>query len=189
MARAVPGSVPVDTWVIEPRGEGLLWRLRELIHYRYLIGYFAWRTVSQMYRGTALRPLWLLMRVSGPMGLSAVIFGAVLDVPSEAAGKRFVDLIAENVYTCSLPDPREEPPPVRQFKVLSARSLPVVREWDAEEIADVVLGGGRHDAFVPAEVTDGKVGPTQATVDLLTFPPVQPKAARVVRHEVVQRSL
>jgi lipopolysaccharide transport system permease protein len=72
-----------SVWVIEPRGEGILWRLREVFRYRYLIGFFGLRTVSQMFRGTALRPLWLLMRVTGPIGLSAVVFGAVLKVPSE----------------------------------------------------------------------------------------------------------
>lgn len=72
-----------ESWVIEPRGEGLLFRLRELWQYRYLVAYFGLRNVTTMFRGTALRPLWLLLRISGPVGLSAVIFGGVLGVASD----------------------------------------------------------------------------------------------------------
>lgn len=74
------GAAP---WLIEPRGQGWMWRIREIWRYRYLFNYFAVRTVATMFRGTKLRPLWLTMRVAGPIGLGAAVFGGVLDVPSE----------------------------------------------------------------------------------------------------------
>jgi lipopolysaccharide transport system permease protein len=70
-------------WVIEPRQHGILDRARELWAYRYLWWYFASNTIRDMYRKSALGWFWLLMRIAGPIGLSSIIFGGVLNVPSE----------------------------------------------------------------------------------------------------------
>jgi lipopolysaccharide transport system permease protein len=71
-----------DLWVVEPRRYGLADQFRELWRYRYLWWYFASATMTAQYRRSALGWFWLLMRVVGPIGLSAAIFGGVLDVPS-----------------------------------------------------------------------------------------------------------
>lgn len=70
-------------WVVEPRQYGVLERGRELWAYRYLWWYFASNAIRSMYRRSMLGWVWLLMRVAGPVGLSAFIFGGVLNVPSE----------------------------------------------------------------------------------------------------------
>ena len=66
-------------WVIEPRQLGAFSRLRELWSYRYLWWYFASATVTAMYRRSALGWLWLVLRVAGPIGLNAVVFGSMLN--------------------------------------------------------------------------------------------------------------
>jgi lipopolysaccharide transport system permease protein len=66
-------------WVIEPRQHGAFFRIRELWSYRYLWWYFASITVTQLYRRSALGWLWLVMRVAGPIGLNAIVFGDMLD--------------------------------------------------------------------------------------------------------------
>jgi lipopolysaccharide transport system permease protein len=75
--------IPADSWVIEPRQYGVVDRARELWAYRYLWWYFAANAIRDMYRKSMFGWLWLLMRVAGPVGLSALIFGGVLSVPSE----------------------------------------------------------------------------------------------------------
>lgn len=78
------GGEPVaEMWVIEPRQHGILDRAREVWRYRYLWWYFASNTLKDMYRRSALGWFWMIMRVSGPIGLSAMMFGGVLNVPSE----------------------------------------------------------------------------------------------------------
>lgn len=80
---AAPAAVAADLWVIEPRRSGVLERLIEMWQYRHLFWYFASNALTSMYRRSALGWVWILMRVAGPIGLTAVIFGGVLDVPSE----------------------------------------------------------------------------------------------------------
>ena len=57
-AAMAAGPVP-ELWVIEPRQEGVLDRVRELWHYRYLWWYFASQSVTSMYRRTKLGWVWL----------------------------------------------------------------------------------------------------------------------------------
>ena len=71
-----------DLWVIEPRQHGVLDRVRELWRYRYLWWYFAADTMTSMFRRSKLGWIWLLLRVAGPVGLNAVIFGGVIGVDS-----------------------------------------------------------------------------------------------------------
>lgn len=77
-AEAAAGAATDGMWVIEPRQYGVIDRARELWAYRYLWWYFASNTITDMYRKSALGWVWLLLRVAGPVGLNAVIFGGVL---------------------------------------------------------------------------------------------------------------
>jgi lipopolysaccharide transport system permease protein len=81
---ATAAGAPLDWWVVEPRQHGVLERTRELWEYRRLWWYFAAETVTSLYRRTPLGWVWMLMRVAGPIGISAIIFGGVLDVASGA---------------------------------------------------------------------------------------------------------
>ena len=80
---SVPEAATADMWVIEPQQYGVLGRARELWAYRYLLWYFAANTIREMYSKTVLGWLWLLLRVAGPVGLTAFVFGGILNVPSQ----------------------------------------------------------------------------------------------------------
>ncbi len=67
------------TWIIEPRQYSTWARLRELWAYRYLWWFFASAEVTSLYRRAALGWLWLVMRVAGPIGINALVFGAMLN--------------------------------------------------------------------------------------------------------------
>jgi lipopolysaccharide transport system permease protein len=82
-AAALPADAAADLWTIEPRQHRVLDRALEVWAYRYLWWYFASNTLKALYRRSALGWFWLLMRIAGPVGLSAVIFGGVLNVPSD----------------------------------------------------------------------------------------------------------
>ena len=84
---SVPDSAPVmnvsaDLWQIEPRQDGVIDKIRELWHYRYLWWYFAAEALKAMYRRTKLGWIWLVIRVTAPVGISALIFGGLLGVMS-----------------------------------------------------------------------------------------------------------
>jgi lipopolysaccharide transport system permease protein len=76
------GEAPADLWTIEPRQHGVLERTRELWRYRQLWWYFAGEAVESMYRRTKLGWLWLIFRVTAPIGLQSLIFGLLLGIPS-----------------------------------------------------------------------------------------------------------
>ena len=71
-----------EWWEIEPRQHGVFDRARELWRYRYLWWYFASDTMTGMFRRSKLGWIWLLLRVAGPVGLNAVVFGGMLGVES-----------------------------------------------------------------------------------------------------------
>jgi lipopolysaccharide transport system permease protein len=73
-----------DWWLIEPRQNSVLDRARELWRYRYLWWYFASDTLLSTFRRSKLGWLWLLLRVTAPVGLNAIVFGGVLGVDSGA---------------------------------------------------------------------------------------------------------
>jgi lipopolysaccharide transport system permease protein len=75
-----------DMWVIEPRQHSAFARLRELWSYRYLWWFFASATVTSLYRRSALGWLWLLLRVMGPIGLNALLFGDMLNQAEKVDG-------------------------------------------------------------------------------------------------------
>lgn len=71
-----------EWWEIEPRQHGVLDRVRELWRYRYLWWYFASDTMTGQFRRSKLGWIWLLLRVAGPVGLNAIVFGGMLGVES-----------------------------------------------------------------------------------------------------------
>jgi lipopolysaccharide transport system permease protein len=75
-----------DMWVIEPRQHSWFARLRELWAYRYLWWFFASATITSLYRRSALGWLWLLLRVMGPIGLNALVFGDLLNQGEKVHG-------------------------------------------------------------------------------------------------------
>jgi len=84
---SAPDSTPAlnvsgDLWMIEPQQHGVLDRVRELWRYRYLWWYFAAEALKAMYRRTKLGWIWLVIRVTAPVGVSALFFGGVLGVSS-----------------------------------------------------------------------------------------------------------
>jgi lipopolysaccharide transport system permease protein len=76
-------AVAADMWLIEADQYGVFDRVRELWGYRRLFWYFASDALRRLYRRSALGWFWLVMRVSGPIGLSALVFGGMLGLPSD----------------------------------------------------------------------------------------------------------
>src|SRR4029450_9261076 len=81
--RAMPAiNVSPDLWLIEPQQHGVVDRIGELWRYRYLWWYSASDALKAMYRRTKLGWVWLVVRVTAPVGISALIFGGLLGVTS-----------------------------------------------------------------------------------------------------------
>jgi lipopolysaccharide transport system permease protein len=70
-------------WVIEPVRVGLLARAGELWRYRRILWFFAVRRVKERYEKTTLGVFWLFGRPLMPVFISTIIFGHMLDVPSD----------------------------------------------------------------------------------------------------------
>jgi lipopolysaccharide transport system permease protein len=68
--------------MIEPRRDGALEKVRELWRYRYLWWYFAADALKAMYRRTKLGWIWLVIRVTAPVSITALIFGGLLGIAS-----------------------------------------------------------------------------------------------------------
>src|SRR5688572_1511200 len=91
----MPPSAPeaaalAPEWLIEPRRGTIVERLRELWAYRYLLWYFASNALQAMYKQSSLGWIWLLLRISGPVGLNSLIFGGVLDVAAPGGKPYFL---------------------------------------------------------------------------------------------------
>ena len=76
-----PGVQP-DTWVIEPRGEALTTRLREVWRYRRLLRFFAAKSMAKLYKRTILGAAWIFIRPLFPLAVNTLVFGGVLGVGS-----------------------------------------------------------------------------------------------------------
>ena len=72
-----------QAWVIEPTENDLSSRVRELWQYRGILKFSARRSLSRLTRGMATGPLWLFVRPLMPIIISTVVFGSLLDVPSD----------------------------------------------------------------------------------------------------------
>lgn len=82
-AQAPPRQARQSKWVIEPQRTGLLNRAVELWHYRRLLWFFGSGSVRDLYEGTVLGWLWLLIRPAAPLVVWTVVFGRLLQVPSD----------------------------------------------------------------------------------------------------------
>jgi lipopolysaccharide transport system permease protein len=69
-------------WVIEPARVGLIARAEELWRYRRILWFFASRRIKERYEDMTLGKFWLFAQPLGPVLISTVIFGNMLEVPS-----------------------------------------------------------------------------------------------------------
>lgn len=72
-----------DEWVIEPRSIGLFRSCQEVWRYRRMVRFFAARAVEKLYRRTVLGRAWILIRPLFPVVVGTVIFGELLNAPSD----------------------------------------------------------------------------------------------------------
>jgi lipopolysaccharide transport system permease protein len=98
----MPSSAPdaavlAPEWVIQARHDGMLDRVRELWAYRYLLWFFASNSLQAMYKRSSLGWIWLLLRISGPVGLNTLIFGGVLNVDAPGGIPYFLFLLCGTV--------------------------------------------------------------------------------------------
>src|SRR5262245_60696354 len=70
-------------WVIEPTRLGFLARVEEVWRYRRILWFFAIQRVKDRYEGTTLGPFWLFARPLMPIFISTIVFGRLLNVPSD----------------------------------------------------------------------------------------------------------
>jgi len=87
-----PESV-VGEWTIEPRQESVFARLAEVWQYRHLLGYFSTRALQSMYQRSSLGWIWMIVRVTAPIGLTSIIFGGVLAVDPPGTTPYFLFLL------------------------------------------------------------------------------------------------
>ncbi len=71
-----------SVWVIQPRREGLVPRLRDVWRYRKLLWFFAVKSIQKLYRRTVLGWAWIFIRPLFPLTVNTLIFGGVLAVGS-----------------------------------------------------------------------------------------------------------
>jgi len=70
-------------WVIEPARVGLIARAEELWRYRRILWFFASRRISERYEDATLGRFWMFAQPLAPILISTLIFGSMLQVPSE----------------------------------------------------------------------------------------------------------
>jgi lipopolysaccharide transport system permease protein len=74
---------PGPGWVIEPRREGFVARIRDVWRYRRLLRFFAKKSFEKLYARTMLGWSWVLIRPLFPLVVSTFVFGGVLGVGSQ----------------------------------------------------------------------------------------------------------
>ena len=70
-------------WVIEPARLGLIARAEELWRYRRILWFFASRRIKERYEDKTLGRFWLFFQPLAPILISTMIFGNMLQVPSD----------------------------------------------------------------------------------------------------------
>src|SRR5258705_2645840 len=70
-------------WMIEPTRLGFFARAEELWRYRRILWFFAVQRIKDRYEGTTLGPFWLFARPLIPIAISTIVFGRLLNVPSD----------------------------------------------------------------------------------------------------------
>lgn len=82
---AAPDHQPIvstESWVIEPRRDGLAARGRDVWRYRRLLRFFAAKAIQKLYAKTILGWAWIFIRPLFPLLVNTLIFGGVLSVGS-----------------------------------------------------------------------------------------------------------
>ncbi len=69
-------------WVIQPRREGLVPRLRDVWRYRALLRFFAIKSIQKLYKRTVLGAAWIFIRPLFPLFVNTLVFGGMLRVGS-----------------------------------------------------------------------------------------------------------
>jgi lipopolysaccharide transport system permease protein len=70
-------------WVILPTRQGFFARVEEIWRYRRILWFFAVQRIKDRYEGTTLGPFWLFARPLMPIAISTIVFGRLLNVPSD----------------------------------------------------------------------------------------------------------
>jgi lipopolysaccharide transport system permease protein len=70
-------------WVIEPARVGLIARAEELWRYRRILWFFAARRIKERYEDKTLGRFWMFFQPLAPILISTLIFGNMLQVPSD----------------------------------------------------------------------------------------------------------
>jgi lipopolysaccharide transport system permease protein len=70
-------------WVIEPARVGLIARAEELWRYRRILWFFASRRIKERYEDKTLGKFWMFAQPLAPILISTLIFGSMLQVPSD----------------------------------------------------------------------------------------------------------
>jgi homopolymeric O-antigen transport system permease protein len=70
-------------WVIEPARVGLIARAEELWRYRRILWFFASRRINERYEDATLGRFWMFAQPLAPILIPTLIFGSMLQVPSE----------------------------------------------------------------------------------------------------------
>lgn len=94
-----------NVWVIQPRREGLVARLRDVWRYRALMRFFASKSIQKLYRRTVLGAAWIFIRPLFPLAVNTLVFGGMLRVGSHGVpyfiflttGTSLWDLFANSV--------------------------------------------------------------------------------------------
>jgi len=94
-----------NVWVIQPRREGLVARLRDAWRYRALMRFFASKSIQKLYRRTVLGRSWIFIRPLFPLVVNTLVFGGMLRVGSHGVpyfiflttGTSLWDLFANSV--------------------------------------------------------------------------------------------
>lgn len=66
-----------DLWIVEPRAQGILSRMREVLRYRHLFFYFSREILIKLLHQSPLGWVWLVLRSGAPAVITAFVFGAI----------------------------------------------------------------------------------------------------------------
>ena len=77
------GDWRAQKWVIEPTRLGLIARVEELWRYRRILWFFASRRINERYEDKTLGKFWMFFQPLAPILISTMIFGNMLQVPSD----------------------------------------------------------------------------------------------------------
>jgi lipopolysaccharide transport system permease protein len=88
----------VEGIVIQPVQPGVVYRLKELWAYRKLYRHFAREFYERLWKRTILGRLWIAMRPLGSIIVGALIFGGLLNAPSNGAPYFIFFLVGQSCW-------------------------------------------------------------------------------------------